>query len=991
MCTEDQLQALVDRFIQAKTAGQLDDASEETIRMWINELLNLFDWDVRNTHQVLQERRLDRASKERLREIESTNNKPDYTLVNGDVHIAYLDAKSLDVNIETDARVAFQIRSYGWSAGTLFSFVTNFEEFAIYDCTVKPSVNDSASIARAYYFQIGDYVANLATLSTFLYRKCAQNYPLIKLSTPGVALDNEFANYLRDFRIKLVNDILSNGLDYGLESLSVWSQIIIDRIIFIRVCEARGLEKDGLLKEYQRKGFWNCFKKSSYMDFYKHYDGPIFKRIKSIEALTISDAVFDELLANLYYPSPYRFDVIPIHVLSSIYELFLGYRLELFDGIVTSSLKESLKKQNGVVVTPLHIVRNVLDRTFCNSRIERANYEELLTYRVLDPACGSGIFIVEAFSRLEQYAINALQPGDNRIITVDGKPLLNLSTRKQIAKSCLYGVDIDPEAVEVTRLSIALRLIDDYAPEVFGDAGLLGSMILSGIGDNIKCGNSLVSSDILSLFPKLSENLDELKATNVFDWRSSFPEIFDLGGFDYVIGNPPYVEVKNYNVGLPTMANYLKSRFPSSKNGKIDLAIPFIEQGVSLLNEDGRLGYIVQKRFFKTMYGKKIREIIADGQFLNSVYDYLETDLFPGRITYVAILVCDKNVDNNSLIQYDSSEEGSSHIEFPQAFAREPVWDFSNPELTNWRIQASNTLGILENACSIRVGLQVLYDGIYQIKQAKIKGNLVEGNTESGTISIEKGACRPLLCNEEFKPLCKPGISTFAIFPYRVKKGDVERIKFPAFSKAYPKAGQYLLANKTILSQKVELYTSVHHCDKPDDYWHFYTREQNHKEYSGKVCVPMTSQNPSATVVLDGRTYCDNANMYFITIDSQSSETKLYALAGIINSSWFATLAKSIANPQQNGYYKFNKQFLDPLPFPCSKFANEDDDIKGIATLAKRIESISNTIQKNPALKGNYHNALTALWGELDTMVEKVYGVSGTSILSHRQTREDRI
>ena len=317
MCTEEQLQALVDKYSQAKVAGQLDNASEETIRMWINELLQLFDWDVQNTHQVLQERKLTQASKERLRQIDSTNNKPDYTLVNGNVHIAYLDAKSLDVGIETDAKVAFQIRSYGWSAGTLFSYVTNFEELAIYDCTVKPSVNDSAAIARVHYFRIDEYVSNFLTLSTYLSRASAQSYPLIKLSYPGIALDNEFANYLRDFRISLVNDILSNEPNYGLESLSVWSQIIIDRIIFIRVCEARGLEKDGLLKEYQSKGFWKCFKKSSYMAFYKHYDGPIFRRIKPIDSLTISDSVFDDLLSNLYYPSPYRFDVIPINVLCS--------------------------------------------------------------------------------------------------------------------------------------------------------------------------------------------------------------------------------------------------------------------------------------------------------------------------------------------------------------------------------------------------------------------------------------------------------------------------------------------------------------------------------------------------------------------------------------------------------------------------------------------------------------------------------------------------
>lgn len=140
-------------------------------------------------------------------------------------------------------------------------------------------------------------------------------------------------------------------------------------------------------------------------------------------------------------------------------------------------------------------------------------------------------------------------------------------------------------------------MIDDYNSLVFEDVGLLGSQILHGVGNNIKCGNSLVGSDIEQKYPALSENFIELQATNSFDWRNSYPEVFANGGFDIILGNPPYVEVKNYNVSLPHMAMYIKDTFVSSRNGKIDLAIPFIEQGMRLLNETGRLGYIIQKRF----------------------------------------------------------------------------------------------------------------------------------------------------------------------------------------------------------------------------------------------------------------------------------------------------------------------------------------------------------------------------------------------------------
>ena len=143
--------------------------------------------------------------------------------------------------------------------------------------------------------------------------------------------------------------------------------------------------------------------------------------------------------------------------------------------------------------------------------------------------------------------------------------------------------------------------------------------------------------------------------------------------------------------------------------------------------------------------------------------------------------------------------------------------------------------------------------------------------------------------------------------------------------------------------------------------------------------------------MFDGKIYCDNANMYFVTIPVNSSAIKLYALAAIINSSWFATLARSIANPQQNGYYKFNKQFLDPLPFPCSSLENEDQHIKDLAAIAKKIERINEHIAKSPTTKGNYTKALSVLWNDLDVLVEKLYGVNNDPILRLKVIRDDRV
>ena len=159
MTHKEKLQKLVGKYQEAKANGQLDGASEATMRTWIDELLSVFGWNVRNTHQVLTEHTLGKDEKDKLNRIGSTNVRPDYTLVNGEVKLAFVDAKNITVAIQDDKNAAFQIRSYGWSIGASFSIVTNFEELAIYDCSPMPRLTDGAAVARIWYFTCDEYVS----------------------------------------------------------------------------------------------------------------------------------------------------------------------------------------------------------------------------------------------------------------------------------------------------------------------------------------------------------------------------------------------------------------------------------------------------------------------------------------------------------------------------------------------------------------------------------------------------------------------------------------------------------------------------------------------------------------------------------------------------------------------------------------------------------------------------------------------------------------
>ena len=412
-----------------------------------------------------------------------------------------------------------------------------------------------------------------------------------------------------------------------------------------------------------------------------------------------------------------------------------------------------------------------------------------------------------------------------------------------------------------------------------------------------------------------------------------------------------------------------------------------------MLNQHGRLGYIIQKRFFKTDYGKGIRKLLTSNELLNGVYDYAETDLVPGRITYVAIIVCDNNKENNHNIWYVNSSDNASHL-LPAKSLTEMPWNFKNAQLNALRLKLSDQLGMLKDICHVKVGLQTLWNDAYQIIAEKVENNLIYGHSIiDDNVVIEENACKPLICNEHFAPLTKRPYTTFAVFPYSVTDdGEVTELSIEDYSKLYPKAGVYLSRHKNLICNSVETLPQKNGAYSRDKYWHLFTRANNHGAVYEKICVPMTAQYTQASVIMDKHVYCDNANMFFIQVDT-IDETHLYALAAIINSTIFNTFARSIANPQQGGYYKFNKQFLDPVPVPKDAFLNSDKNIRKLAKIAKRIEALNEQIKNSMgAQTSGLQLSLQNQWQQLDKVCDKLYGITRAEdkALLYATPRKDR-
>jgi hypothetical protein len=980
--------------------------TEETIRGYLNKMLEIFGWDILNTKEIIQEKKLTGIEKIRLVEIHSSHSKPDYKMMKGTNTVSFLDAKDLNVDISkvdfAANKVAFQIRSYGWSAQVPCSFVSNFEQFGIYQTTFKPNQTQLSSYGTIF-LNIDEYLENFDLLYDYLNKGSVYSGKLEELM--GVykdkahqTLDIDFMKILSEFRLVLGENLLKKnpGLDTeGYFKLNYLIQVIMDRVIFIRVCESRGIEKENLLKDYIKQGFWKTFKNSCYFDFYEHYDGAMFERIDDFNKLTIDNEVMENFIEHLYLPSPYRFDVIPVTLIAEIYEYFLAKKVEVLDGKVIETFKGIYQKSKGAVSTPKYLVDFICTTTL---NVESFNsVGEILSITIFEPACGSGTFLLSAYSLLEQRMIELFKEGKvedsyhNWFVSEDESIYLTIDAKREIMKKCLYGMDIDRTAIEVTKMSLALKVIDNNTPLILKEVGVYGEQILKEIHMNMVHGNTLVENDFLE-FKDVSTA--EIYEANPVDLASEYEGVFDNGGFDFIIGNPPYVEPKHYTALYPRMYEYIKGKHYLGK-GKSDISLYFIKRALSILKNEGKIGFLTQKRFFKTAYGVNIRTQLSENKFLEEVYDFKSNSLFKNKNTYVAFLLLSnkrndfakyqlilsenpnevKDIVENNLLSADNNQVKS--IEVPYKVLKEKTWSFDTFNAINFlkdmEERGISTLGSIESL-KISTGVQVLSNKLYRFKNCvNLDGKIRGTNRFNEIIEIEEGITKKLVHNNDFCAFKKPVTDTYILFPYRGANYD-ELMTLQEIKTDYPLAYKYLTENEQRIKEIGKFL--------PFDMWHGYTRKHNHQHLEEKkIFIPMTSRIPRATFVEKGQSLIpDNANMYQIIFKNSSNlpNELLKAIACIINSSVFSYFAKLLANPQLDGNYKFNKQFLEPVPFPFEKLV---DNQAMINNLSRLYDSIQENIESDTCESERVRESvLKQRRKKLNEMVFDLYELSGEEI-----------
>lgn len=985
---------LLEEFARVFQNEGVTDSSEATARTWVERFLQIFGWDTGDPREVAQEYRIRGRAARRLKAEDIMHHRPDYCLLSHGQRILYIDAKKFSADINKKDFIAYQVRCYGWSEEMKVSYAFNFNELAIYDCRFIPSDRDEADVARLRYLSQAEYLKNFDLLWEYFSKSAIDGGSLSRLHPDderpkgSKTMDEDFEEKLSYWRKELARSIIRHEKVRDPNLLSAASQRILDRIVFLRICEDMGLEEWGALKSManDEDGFWPLFLEEHEKRYGTVYDGILFPAKEEddpsgvdlhLRSWWLKGKIFKEIASGLCYPQPYRFDSIPIDLLGGIYERYLGKRLRVTGSRVEDEYKPEYQRTKGAIYTPKWVVRRIVEKTLA-PLVEGKSPEDILCLRIVDPSCGSAGFLMSAYEYLEEAILSWFHRhrADRRrskfIREFDGIPYLHPDIVREIINTCLYGVDIDPEAVEVARMSLALRYLERTA--FFEEDPQL---LLKGIGLNIRQGNSLVGPDIVGLGIN-AENI--LKEVMPFDWRNEkigFGKVMANGGFDAVVGNPPYIEVKRYKEWMPSQYTYLKESgvYETTAQGKTDVAMPFMEQGLRILKENGRLGYIIQNRFFKTDYGEAVRAWLRKNKAIEQIEDFRDLQIFEGRTTYTTIVILRRNSPAIHYWTYNTIKDagaGKSSVSYKLTWdiIDNGVWSFDQPDLLEVHRELARKHGTIGQRpqFQVSVGLQTLYGKFYRFEPIEVNPKTIVGKNGMGEhATLERSALRPLCCNRGFYPFRKNNADAWVIFPYDIKDGRPFEIEWREFKKRFHKTATYLEEKKKDIHKVVEM-------EKGANRWHLYTYPKNLVSQTGpKALFPMTIEDTMATVDSVGDIYQDNVNVNSIAFPG-ASEEQLLAIAAVFNSTTFNALARLKAGLNDSGWRKFNKQYADLVPFPRS--VTEDPGVVDqLSKLGRKIADlqVSALETEDEGSRGGARATLESLWKKLDSAVDDVY------------------
>ena len=641
------------------------------------------------------------------------------------------------------------------------------------------------------------------------------------------------------------------------------------------------------------------------------YNGVVFKK-SSIDYRNIfepDDKIFSAICEKLSHENtPYNFDAIPIHILGSIYERFLGKVVNSTEKRVTIEEKPEVRKSGGVYYTPQYIVNYIVDNTV-GKLIQGKTPKEIAKMRFVDIACGSGSFLITVFERLldyhkHWYIDNPEQAKKDGCILVEGTYRLSLKQKTKILLNNIYGVDIDQQAVEVTQLSLYLKLLEDETTATANDSWVMfKEQLLPDLNKNIVCGNSLIGTDILQndLF-----DFEQERKQKPMDFETVFPEVMSNGGFDAIVGNPPYIKIQNLTLYNSKSISYLKNKYFSAQKGSYDIYIVFVERAFSLLNSNGKLGYILPHKFFNSGYGINLRDLLIRSKAIEMIIHFNDYQIFKNASTYTCLLFLSKKQRNTIKVSKVKREhfdpkllEKVQFIEIDIDLWRDKDWNIISSDKRKLINKFQNFEKLSDITTNIFQGPKTGADNVFIFNCIKTNAKTIFCYSESlkEEFEIERGIVKPYIKGKHIKKyFIDYSSNQYTLYPYN-DEGNL--IPINEIKKLFPLAFEYLNhpTNRQILLKREN--------GRFKKIWWSYSRPQNMQiVFNKKILTPFNAFNNSYALdnVGDFVFSAGVSGAYGIIIKEPNLISYEY-LIGLLNSKLFDFFIKSISTSLRGGFY----------------------------------------------------------------------------------------
>ena len=805
-------------------------------------------------------------------------------------------------------------------ANCIYVITSNFEKIRFY-------INNAIEYIEFNLFELTREDFNLLWLC-LSYESVLKGIPA-RIKDESVSTEDQITKQLykdySQFKRDLFNDLVSKNPQFDKLQVFKKTQKLLDRFLFIFFAEDRLLLPSNLIVSINKE--WKQLQEmrvsQSLYERYKlyfedlntgngkqdifAYNGGLFQPDDFLDHLRVDD---DLLYSHTNKLSSYDFESeVDVNILGHIFENSLNEIEEITAKLEGSQLdtNRSKRKKDGVFYTPKYITKYIVENTIgklCeNKKAELEITDELYTnakkrsrkrlqnlqkYRdwllqltICDPACGSGAFLNQAL----EFLIAEHQYLDELSAKYNNDPLVLSDVENSILENNLYGVDINEESVHIAKLSLWLRTAQRNRK-------------LNSLNQNIKCGNSLIDDP-------------EISGKKAFNWQNEFPDIFQKGGFDVVIGNPPYLRIQGLIDAYPELVTYYEKHF-SSATGNYDIYVLFMERSIGLINSNGLVSFILPHKFLISEFGEGIRKFISENRLMKSILHFEENLVFEVT-TYTCIINLDKEDKNSLLFKYITPNEILNPFEWEEI-------RYKRLGSENWNLMSEQKLALFDKLktqpltakkvfSKIFQGIATSADKIYLIN-GKTEGDFIKGYSSSleERVALEKGLMKPLLKGQDVSRYKALENQYYVIFPYIIgKDGSAKEMSETYIQENFPKGYDYLKNNEQELRARERGRMNK-------EGWFLYIYPKSLTEFEQpKIITPEIANYPNMT--FDEGIMYHNTKCYSFVLKNPTLNAYKYYLT-LLNSKLLWFYLSNTGYVLRGGYFTFKTKYLYPFPLP---------------------------------------------------------------------------